>query len=106
MTASILPITEADFQRRVLAAARWNKWCAVHIRATESQKGRWTVPYEGDKGLPDLILAKDGKVILAELKSASGKPTKDQIRWLDNAGEHGRLWTPDQWTEILDELMS
>lgn len=105
MTAA-MPMTEADLQRTVIEAAQWNGWKVVHIRASEISKGRWSVPYEGDKGLPDLILAKGGRVLLAELKSASGKPTKDQVAWLDEAGDHGRLWYPDMLREIIDELMS
>ena len=101
---SILPVTEADFQRRVIAAAKWHKWLCVHIRATETGKGRWAVPYEGDRGLPDLILSKAGRVILAELKSDKGRPTKDQVRWLDHAGDHGRLWRPCNWPQIIEEL--
>lgn len=104
--SSILPISEAQFQRRIMDAAKWNRWKVVHIRAVEISKGRWSVPYEGDRGLPDLVMAKDGRIIVPEIKREGGKATKDQVSWLDNLGDHGRLWYPSDWDDILDELMS
>lgn len=58
----------------------------------------------GDKGFPDLALAKDGRVLLAELKTDDGKPTPQQVAWLAAAGGHGRLWQPRHWEAILLDL--
>jgi hypothetical protein len=101
-----LALTEAQLQQRVLDLAKHCHWMVVHIRATEVSKGRWSVPYTGDLGLPDLILCKNGRVILAELKSASGKTTPQQDAWLTAAGDHARLWRPSDWNTILAELAS
>lgn len=97
------PVSEDALQTRIIEYARWMKWRVVHIRAARTTTG-WAVPYEGDPGLPDLILARDGEVLLVELKDADGGATADQRAWLKAAGEHGRLWRPGDWATIVKEL--
>jgi hypothetical protein len=96
-------LTEADLQRRVLDLARLRGWRVAHVRPARTAHG-WRTPYEGDSGLPDLILARRGVVLLAELKSTTGRPTADQLAWLDAVGDHGRLWRPDDWPTITETL--
>lgn len=98
------PLSEADFQQRVIDTARAAGWLCVHFRPGKTQRGRWVTPMQGDKGAPDLILAKDGRVLLAELKRSKGKPTPEQVEWLTAAGGHGRLWRPENWEAILLDL--
>lgn len=98
------PLTEDGLQTRILGAAKLYGWQIVHIRPARAQNG-WRVPYEGDPGLPDLIMARNGIVLLAELKSATGKATADQKKWLAAAGPNGRLWRPADWDDIVKELM-
>jgi hypothetical protein len=111
---------EDDFQAIVMAYAQRNEWRVVHIRparvlepghqqthyAAQRDEPRhvYRTPYEGDPGLPDLILARAGVVLLVELKSRNGRPTTDQTKWLKAAGVNGRLWTPNDWPEIRLEL--
>lgn len=95
--------TESDFQRRVMDTARLFGWRRVHIRPARTDRG-WRTPYEGDSGLPDLVLAKCGRVILVELKSDAGKPSLDQLAWLDAAGPNGYLWAPRDWDRVLAVL--
>lgn len=100
-----LPMSEAAWQRRVLEAARLHRWRAVHIRPARTARGNWVTPYEGDPGLPDLILARDGVVLLAELKLDKGSRwMPGQQEWLAAAGQNGRLWTPNSWDQVLEEL--
>lgn len=93
------PLSEADLQARVLHLAHLRGWRCVHLRPARTTTG-WRTPYEGDPGLPDLVLARRGIVQLAELKSDHGTPTADQLRWLDAAGQHGHLWRPRDWSTI------
>jgi hypothetical protein len=98
-------MSEKDWQRRVMDCAKLHGWRRLHIRAAPQRFGQsWRVPYEGDSGLPDLILARGGVVLLAELKSADGKPTPEQSAWLAAAGTNGRLWRPADWPAVLAEL--
>jgi hypothetical protein len=98
-----MTLSEADLQRRIFDLAKLRRWRIVHIRNVRVD-GRWRVPYEGDGGLPDLILARDGRVLLAELKTDRGKPTADQIAWLTAAEDHAVLWRPRDWDSIVEEL--
>lgn len=93
-------LSEADFQRRVMDLAKLNGWRVVHVRPAWVRSGRMVTPYEGHPGLPDLILARRGVVLLAELKSAIGKPTADQLTWLAAAGPNGHLWAPADWPAV------
>lgn len=55
---------------------------AVLIR--EAKKRGWAGSYEWpDSGFPDLFLAKGGRFVYAELKSATGDVTDDQHEWLE-----------------------
>jgi hypothetical protein len=102
-TNPALRISEADLQRTVMDAAKTFGWKVAHFRAVQQARG-WGVPYEGDVGLPDLVLARNGKILLAELKSDRGVATVEQKTWLAAAGGNGRLWRPADLPTILDEL--
>jgi hypothetical protein len=92
-------VSEADFQQKVISYAKLSGWRCVHIRPARVGE-RWVTPYQGDSGLPDLVLARDGRVLLVELKSDSGKPTLDQRAWLEAAGPNGFCWSPKDWPEV------
>lgn len=96
-------MSEADVQRTIMETAALFGWHRVHIRAAP-QRGRWSVPYEGDPGLPDLILAKGGRVLLVELKAAEGRLTAEQTAWLAAAGPNGRVWRPADLPAAIEEL--
>lgn len=96
-------ISEGDLQRSVIDLAMLHHWRVVHVRPGRTATG-WRTTYEGHPGLPDLILARNGVVLLAELKPVGGRATAEQQRWLDAAGPHGRLWTPADWPSILTEI--
>lgn len=96
-----LTLSEADFQTIVLDYAKLRGWLVCHVRPAKTNKG-WRTPIEGDPGLPDLIMARNGKVILAELKSHGGRATPMQRQWLEASGGH--LWSPSWWPEIVGVL--
>lgn len=95
------PETEDEFKSKIMDTAKWHGWRICHVRPARKLDGKWVTPIEGHAGLPDLILARDGRVLLIELKSATGKPTDDQIAWLLAAGDNGRLWKPNDWPKAL-----
>lgn len=91
----------------VMEIAAWGKWHCVHIRNVLLANGKYTVPYQGDSGLGDLILArKDRGVLMVELKVGRNKPTVKQQAWLDAAGADGRLWYPANLDAIRAELLT
>lgn len=105
MTATALPktLSEAQFQRTVIDAAMVFGWQVHHSRPARTARG-WATPITGHPGLPDLVLARDGVVLLVELKAHRGQLTPGQKRWAQHLGSHGRVWRPAQWPQILAEL--
>lgn len=96
-------LTEAQFQRRIVDLARLTGWHCVHYRPAW-QGGKWRTPMTGNPGCPDLILARGGQVILAELKTDRGRLSSEQKAWLAALGEHARVWRPNDWEAIAAEL--
>lgn len=97
------PLREDEWTSRVIETARLHSWRVAHFRPARTAKG-WRTPVQGDIGLPDLILARDGVVLLAELKQDRGTVRPDQRLWLAALGRHGRLWRPRDWDDVLATL--
>lgn len=96
-------MSEDDFQHRVIDYARAHGWKVVHYRPARTAQG-YRTPLQGDRGCPDLILARKGTVLLVELKKWNGTTSLDQLSWLKHLGSHARLWRPADWPAIEQEL--
>jgi hypothetical protein len=96
-------MSETDFTRRVVDTAKLYGWLVSHFRPARTEKG-WRTPLQGDSGFPDLVLARQGVVLHAELKVGRKKPRADQVSWGHAIGETYRLWYPEDWDEIVAEL--
>ena len=84
-------------------------WRVAHFRPARVLKGgeeTWRTAVEGDgAGFPDLVLARNGRIIIAELKSDRGTVSDEQQKWLDAFGESDRrvtvtVWRPRDWATI------
>ena len=82
-------ISEREFQTTVIEMAHAYGWLVHHTRPAGTATG-WRTPIQGDAGFPDLVLARGGQVIIAELKRERGELTAAQGRWLAYLG-------PIQW---------
>jgi hypothetical protein len=106
MPAVQLPkITEAEFQRQVLALARLRGWRSAHFRPGMTRGGRWVTAVQGDgQGWPDLVLARRGRLVIAELKRQGQRCTPEQTEWLETLGTVPGVevfcWRPSDWEEI------
>jgi len=98
-------MSEDELQDNVMQTAALYGWVVVHHRPARTADGGRTA-IQGQKGFPDLVLARDGRVLFRELKSAKGKPTADQLIWLEALGDLGGVWRPQQWLDgtIQSEL--
>lgn len=97
-------MSEDDFQTRIIQYAKLNGWKITHFRTVKMPSGRWATPLQGDAGFPDLALARNGVVILAELKSQKGDVSPEQAEWLAAIGPTGRVWRPSDWESVVAEL--
>lgn len=87
---------EAAFQRAVTDLAEANGWKWHHHQISKRSKSGW----------PDLILVRH-RVIVAELKVGTNKPTAPQLGWLEAfqaASVDAYLWYPQDWPAIVDVL--
>lgn len=95
VAAGAYPQSERAFLRAVVELAQSAGWRCFHPWLSVHSPSGW----------PDLVAAKAGEpLILAELKTAVGKVTAEQQRWLELLGQvqgvEVHLWRPDNWPEI------
>ena len=106
--AQAIKITEDEFARQVIELAQYTGWRVAHFRpARVTIKGRetWRTPVQADgAGFPDLVLARKGRLIFAELKADKAQPTSEQTAWYEALEETGKCevyeWRPSQWELI------
>ncbi len=87
-------LLEAALEDNIIATAKMLGW-HVHAQRAGRTKGGWRTSIKGDVGFPDLVLARGGRVIFAELKRAGQNPRPEQRAWLDLLG--GIVWDTGDW---------
>ena len=97
-------VSEDDFKAAVLDCAQGWGWLRYHTLPAWTAGGGWRTATQGNVGFPDLVLARGGLVILAELKREQGRTSLAQNLWLAALGEHGRLWRPRDAREIMEVM--
>lgn len=98
---------ESDFATWIEAILDLGGWTWTHFEPAVRQSGRWATPMRGDRGFPDYVALRDGRLLFAEIKSETGRLSRDQERWRDElrlAGAEWHLWRPDDRPLILEEL--
>ena len=85
-------MTETEFQNAVNKTAKQFGYLCYH-----THDSRRSAP-----GFPDLVLAKNGVVLIVELKTDTGVVTTDQKTWL--LATHGVIWRPKHWDVIEKSL--
>ena len=94
--------TETQFQKAVIEYARARGWFVYH-----TYDSRRSAP-----GFPDLVMARKGEVVFAELKSQRGRLRPEQREWLEalatetaeNVSHSVYIWRPDSWPELEQVL--
>jgi hypothetical protein len=103
-------VSEKEFQRQVIALARFCGWRCAHFRTARVQRGDGSVyhatPVQADgSGWPDLCLvhARRRLILHVELKTDKGPLSPDQKVWLRaiaDAGGIAEVWRPSGWGRI------
>lgn len=99
LPAPALRTTEAEFQKTVIETAELLGWVCIHIRNTVANPD----------ALPDLLLFRDDRYVLAELKRVGKDPTPKQRAWHEAAAYRGvtvHVWRPtdEDWYRLVDVL--
>lgn len=91
-------LSERQFQQRVVDLAQLRGW--RHFHAYNSQRSA--------PGWPDLALVRRGRLVLAELKTETGRVRPEQRLWLDDLAAvpslEVHLWRPSDWPLVLIAL--
>lgn len=98
-------VTEREFQKAVVDLARLRGWKVAHFHDSRRQVRPGV--FVGDRdaaGFPDLVLVhRSHGVAYAELKAERGRPSPEQIGWIQAfhvAGQVAYVWRPSNWPEI------
>lgn len=98
MVAPTVPgISEAQWQANVLRLADLGAWTSYHTH--DSRRSR--------KGFPDLVLIRPGEMLVAELKTDTGRLTPEQEQWLylfATAGVETQVWRPRDLAAVTARL--
>lgn len=106
--SAVPKVSEAEFEEQhveQLATLYQWRWCHFRDSRREVRPGVF-VGDDKARGWPDMVLCRD-RVVYAELKSETGKPTEAQRGWLDwlaGAGGEAYLWRPSDLEEITKVL--
>ena len=132
-TIGQLKQSEKQFEQAVRQLAEAKGWLVGHFSdsrrevVNRSTGERRLVGDSGAKGFPDLVMARRGRIIFAELKAAKGRLSGEQKEWLVALGGESdgsvpvevalrcqigsvrstaeiakwvRCWRPEDWPEI------
>jgi hypothetical protein len=103
----VFKINEKALQNAVVELAHLYGWLVHHTRPAQMPSGRWATPIQGDAGFPDLVLVRGPHTIFVELKSAIGRTSEAQDRWiaaLQEAGQEVHIWRPKDISAIKQRL--
>jgi hypothetical protein len=91
-------MTEKEFNRNVCQFAKLKGYEVYHTFNS----------FHSDPGFPDLTMAKEDRLIFAELKTERGKISKSQTKWLNVLSSTGKCevftWKPSEWIEVVAVL--
>ena len=89
-------MTEREWQAEVVAIARSTGWTTYHTHDSRRSEPGW----------PDLALVRE-RLVLAELKTDTGRISAHQERWLSllsQAGVETYVWRPSDREHVLRTL--
>lgn len=90
-------ISEKQLQAAIVEAAEDLGWWTYHPYDSRRSNAGW----------PDLVIARPGQVIFAELKDHDGKVTPEQgrvLELLESAGFEVHVWRPADYDDALARL--
>ena len=103
-------VKEDEFMKTIIDLAHLKKYHVAHFRTVRVQRKNgevfYATPVQADgAGWVDLVLAKKGRLIFAEIKSKKGVMSPAQTAWkvlLESTGQgEYYCWRPDDWDDIV-----
>lgn len=93
-------VPERELLSMIVRLAGYRRWLVHHCRPAQTADGRWRTPIQGSAGFPDLLLVRDDRMLVREVKTRVGKLSPLQQKWLDTlraAGVDADVWRPGDW---------
>lgn len=84
---------------QVVGLAKLAGWRVMHQRPARTAEG-WRTTIIGDRGFPDLVLAKTSHTLFLEAKGPGAYPTVHQLEWLRALGPTAAVVRPEDWDWI------
>ncbi len=87
------PLSEKAFMANVRSFAEAHGWLVYHTHDSR----------RSESGFPDLTMARNGRLVFAELKTEKGTTTVGQQKWIAcllTANREVYVWRPSDWPEI------
>jgi hypothetical protein len=133
MSVAQLQQSEKQFERAVVEYAEHHGWKTAHFNDSRREVvnkrtgERKLIGDKDAKGFPDRIFARNGRIVIAELKAEKGRLSDEQSEWLVALGGEPdgsispleqlvavtgaravrlrvRVWRPSDWPAIELEL--
>lgn len=99
---------ERDFAKQVEHLLTVNHWLWKHDEPAMRPGGRYVTALSGSKGFPDYIAVRGHRLIVAEIKSDTGRLTPGQKEWLERLEQVPNVecyvWRPQHLQTVRDTL--
>lgn len=102
------PISLAELE--LLEAERWSEAVFTSKVRTEAIAAGWLFYHTkdsrgSDRGFPDCVMVRSGRVVYAELKVGNNRPSPEQEAWLLQLSQtrgpaEVAIWYPSSWQAI------
>jgi len=109
-------VTERELTKAIVAFARERGWLVAHFETSRAMRegGGFLTAQRGDKGFPDLVMARASRLVFAELKTARGRVDFNQATWLNRlesvggvvGGVECYVWRPAHWPDDVAEVLT
>lgn len=104
---------EKDFLRAVVHRAQQHGWKTAHfgntVKVVKRKDGYITIPDKGAAGFPDLVLARDARLVFAELKTGRSQVAEAQYEWmraLQATGAETHIWREHMdWPGNVEKIL-
>jgi hypothetical protein len=98
-------LTHDQYVGKIIGGLHAKGYRSVTYRTALLPTGRHVTALFGDKGLPDIIAARDGIVWFIEVKTGSGRLDPDQKIWRKHLpGAYYRLVREDDYDQLMEEM--
>ena len=91
-------LTEAQFTAQVIRLAMLYGWQVCHFRPAKTARG-WRTAIQGHVGAPDIIAARNGRVIGADNCFGTGMKPKKEYMW------EAHKINIDVWIDDMPEMI-